>query len=644
MVVARSLTLLALLPLAAAAQKPVPVSVRLDLPSVKKAVVTIHALDGSGEAIASGTGFFVTGGSVVTAAHVLQGAAACSVELSDGQTMRCSVAASDTGKDVVMLLVGGQPPATLRWGTSDDAKDGDEITVVSNPLGELPGTVSKGIVSASRVVSGTKLLQISAAISHGSSGAPVLDSHGQVIGIVRSTITEGQSLNFATATDAVRYMLNSPSAVAEAQGFLSKSAPAAAAPAPTTSAPTSGGQGRRTITIGQTVNSTLSSSDEMYSDTTYYQRWYFTTPTNTPITLDLSSDDFDPVLLLSGLDSTVVDVRHRGPGCGARISMMFPGPGPYSVVANTSVTPVRQTGSYTLSLTRGLKPLLPDDACTPAGGGSSSSSSVATDNGQMHQIQVGQAVNGQLTTSDNMYRDTTYYQFWQFTTTAGTALTIDLSSDDFDPYLIVRGFHAADGRDSSSVDDDGGPGCSARVSTVFPTSGTYTILVNTTSTQKRTTGGFTLSITRGLKPPVTGDCGSGGGQTAGRGGAQTKGTIQIGQSVQGQLSTSDYLRSADTTYAQWWLLQGQAGQQVTIDLESDDFDAFVFLFGPGLADDGSQDDDAGGNCNARLTVMLPQSGEYRILVNTRGKYETGSYTLSVTAGAKPKSLQRCSRR
>lgn len=637
MVVARSLTLLALLPLTALAQKPVPV--RLDIPSVKKAVVTIHALDASGEAVASGTGFFVTGGSVVTAAHVLQGAAACSVELSDGQTMRCSVAASDTNKDVVMLLVGGQPPATLRWGTSDDAKDGDEITVVSNPLGELPGTVSKGIVSASRVVGGTKLIQISAAISHGSSGAPVLDSHGQVIGIVRSTITEGQSLNFATATDAVRYMLNSPSAVAEAQGFFSK--PAAAAPAPVTSAPATGGQGRRTIQVGQSVNSTLSSSDESYSDSTYYQRWYFTTRPNTPITIDLASDDFDPVLLLSGLDSVVVDVRHRGPGCGSRISLVFPGAGPYSVVANTSTSPVRQTGRYTLSLTQGIKPLLPDDDCTPA-----TSSSPAAGSNTMHQIQVGQAVNGNLTTDDNLYRDTTYYQFWQFTTTAGSQLTVDLSSDDFDPYLIVRGFHAADGRDSSSVDDDGGPGCSARVSTTFPTTGTYTILVNTTSTQKKTTGGFTLSITRGLKPPVSGDCSSGAATTTtgGGGGARTQGTMTIGQTVQGRLTTSDYLRSADTTYAQWWVLQGQAGQQVTIDLESDDFDGFIFMFGPGLSDDGSQDDDSGGNCNARLTVTLPQSGEYRILVNTRNQRETGSYTLSVTAGAKPKSLQRCSRR
>src|SRR5689334_24447719 len=89
---------------------------------------------------------------------------------------------------------------------------------------------------------------------------------------------------------------------------------------------------------------------------TYYQRWYFTTGRNVPITIDLSSDDFDPVLLLSGLDSTVVDVRHRGPGCTSRISMVFPGPGPYSVVANTSTSPVKQTGRYTLSMTQGLKP------------------------------------------------------------------------------------------------------------------------------------------------------------------------------------------------------------------------------------------------------------------------------------------------
>ena len=123
------------------------------------------------------------------------------------------------------------------------------------------------------------------------------------------------------------------------------------------------------------------------------------------------------------------------------------------------------------------------------------------------------------------------------------------------------------------------------------------------------------------------------------------GTIEVGQSVQGQLTTHDYLRRRDSSYAQQWKLMGTAGQTVTVDLESDAFDAYVFLSGPGIPSDSTlQDDDAGGNCNARLTVTVAQSGLFYILVNTRNKYETGSYTLSVTAGAKPKSLQRCSRR
>ena len=119
----------------------------MSLETIRKAVVTVHALDADGQAVASGTGFFVAPeGMVVTAAHVLSDAAGCSIELSDGETMRCTVAASDTSKDVMMLQVGGTPPAMLRWGSSAAAKDGDEISVVSNPLGQLPGTLSKGII------------------------------------------------------------------------------------------------------------------------------------------------------------------------------------------------------------------------------------------------------------------------------------------------------------------------------------------------------------------------------------------------------------------------------------------------------------------------------------------------------------------
>jgi hypothetical protein len=486
------------------AQQPARPGGGIDIPAVRKAVVTIQALDASGQLAASGTGFFVSEGYVLTAAHVLEGAAGCRVELSDGQQQRCSVAASDSAKDVSMLTVSGTAPASLRWGSSEAMKDGDEVTVISNPLGQLPGTVSRGIVSASRVVNGTKLLQISAAISHGSSGAPVLNSRGQVIGIVRSTIEAGQSLNFATATDAIRNMNNDQSAVAEGQSLLTPKSVAAA-------------------------------------------------------------------------------------GAANR--------GPTSAALNVGIP----------------------------------------------QISIGQTISANLTSSDSLYPDTTYYKFYQFTTTAGRPITIDLASSDFDPVLIIRG----EDLPQSIVNDDGGPGCNSRVSQAFPGSGPYRILVNTTSKPPRQTGRFTLAISAGLTPvegPNKTDCHPPNGGAVASGGAAASHSIEVGQTQQGELTRDDVLLTHDSTYAQPWTIQGRANETITIDLESDAFDSYLFLRGPGISGGREfQDDDGGGNCNARLTATFAENGEYQIIVNTVDHYATGAFTLSVTTGSKPKSVARCTR-
>src|SRR6266545_484413 len=315
----------------------------IDIPTARKAVVTIQALDASGQLMASGTGFFVTEGYVVTAAHVLEGAAGCRIELTDGQQQRCSVAASDSVKDVTMLMVPGTPPATLRWGVSEAVKDGDDVTVISNPLGQLPGTVSRGIVSASRVVHGTKLLQISAAISHGSSGAPVLNPRGQVIGIVRSTIEAGQSLKFATATDAIRNLNNDQVAVAEGQGLLTPKSVINTANTPGTPggrSNTSSLAGIPQLSMGQTINGALTSSDSLYPDTTYFKYYQFTTAPGRDITLDLSSSDFDPVLIIRGEDLAASIINDDGgPGCASRVSQTFTGRGPYRILVNTTSSP-----------------------------------------------------------------------------------------------------------------------------------------------------------------------------------------------------------------------------------------------------------------------------------------------------------------
>jgi len=145
--------------------------------------------------------------------------------------------------------------------------------------------------------------------------------------------------------------------------------------------------------------------------------------------------------------------------------------------------------------------------------------------------------------------------------------------------------------------------------------------------------------------------------------AAPKGTISVGATIHDSLARRDVLLTAESTYAQEWRLAGTTGQIVTIDLASEAFDAFVFLLGPGLEkplqDDDSgdafvfllgpglekplQDDDSGGRCNARLTVRLPRTGDYTIVVTSSEKFATGRFALAVAAGAKPKSLSPCPR-
>jgi len=317
------------------------------------------------------------------------------------------------------------------------------------------------------------------------------------------------------------------------------------------------------------------------------------------------------------------------------VSQSFPGRGPYRILVNTTSSPHRQTGRFTLSLTEGSQTVQPRDTRDCQAPAAAESQPIAS-------IRVGETVNGALSSSDSLYPDNTYFKLYQFTTTAGRPITIDLASDDFDPVLIVRGADL----DESIINNNGGPGCAARIAQVFPGNGPYRILVNTSDTPERQTGRFTLSITDGSKLLQTrddGPCASSGAAASG-GGTQPVRRIAVGQTQQGSLARSDVLLSSDSTYAQAWTIQAQAGQTVTIDLESDEFDAYLFLRGPGISGGRDyQDDDSGGNCNARLTATFPQTGEYEIVVNTAGKYATGQFSVSVTTGSKPKSVARCSR-
>src|SRR5882724_925128 len=174
---------------------------------VKPSVVAITTYDASGEALMTGSGFFVRPGQVVTNMHVIRGAARVEIKTLDGKGKTYPVTgavAVDEEGDLIVLNVDMPAERTRSIEFSPVLPDeGERIFVVGNPL-KLEGSVSDGIVSAIREVPNLgRIIQITAPVSHGNSGSPVFNLKGQVVGVVTVKVTNGQNINLAIAAGRV---------------------------------------------------------------------------------------------------------------------------------------------------------------------------------------------------------------------------------------------------------------------------------------------------------------------------------------------------------------------------------------------------------------------------------------------------------
>jgi tetratricopeptide (TPR) repeat protein len=200
-----------LVPLALALLLTASVQAQEGLPAlvkrVKPAVVAIATYDANGEALMTGSGFFLNPGQVVTNLHVIRGAARAEIKTLDGKgkvyPVTGALAVDEEGDLALLNIEMPLQPTRVSELARELPDEGEPIFVIGNPL-KLEGSVSDGIVSAVREVPNSyRIIQITAPISHGNSGSPVFNLKGQVLGVVTVKVTNGQNINLAIAAARV---------------------------------------------------------------------------------------------------------------------------------------------------------------------------------------------------------------------------------------------------------------------------------------------------------------------------------------------------------------------------------------------------------------------------------------------------------
>lgn len=155
-----------------------------------------------------GSGFFIASyGLVATNLHVVAGADRATVTLASGETREVlGYVAAQPRADLVVLRVDRPWPDGLPLGNSDSVPPGASLVAIGSPEG-FRNSVSTGVSSGLRVLDGVTWLQHSAATSPGSSGGPLLDNQGRVIGLTTLAHRDGQNINFAAPINTLRAVL-----------------------------------------------------------------------------------------------------------------------------------------------------------------------------------------------------------------------------------------------------------------------------------------------------------------------------------------------------------------------------------------------------------------------------------------------------
>ena len=164
--------------------------------------ITVH--DVSGRAVGLGSGVVTGIGTVITNCHVATAGGSLTVKVGAEQ-FSASVEVADEEYDLCKLSVTGLTAPAVTIGTAESLKTGQKVYAIGSPQG-LELTISDGIVSGMRNLPQGRVIQTTAPISPGSSGGPLFDAYGRLVGIMTFQHRSGQNLNFAVPADWIADM------------------------------------------------------------------------------------------------------------------------------------------------------------------------------------------------------------------------------------------------------------------------------------------------------------------------------------------------------------------------------------------------------------------------------------------------------
>lgn len=350
----------------------------------------------------------------------------------------------------------------------------------------------------------------------------------------------------------------------------------------------------REIKAGDDLQGALSTADYVGLNDAFLEAWSFEGEEGQTVTFDVISDDFDSYVYVvgPGLNDMLRD-DDSGGMCHARVELTVLESGTFHVVASSNAG--YQTGTYRIRASE--NPASPSPIS--CGGMDGTSLMGLTPQGE---LSVGDVGSGFLTASSSSIQNDRPVQTWTLRGNAGDRVTIGVQSDDYDSFLYFFG----PGMSEVQTDDDGGNGYDSEMTVTLAADGTFTI--GAAALSSGSTGAYTVSIT---EPMQASNLPLGGRE------------LRVGSTENGFLGEEADVRY-DGQLVQAWAFRARAGERVTFDQISEDFDSYLRVVGPGMSE--LTDDDGGEGLHSRLTVTFPQGGVYRVVVGSLGGNE-GSFTL-----------------